>query len=156
MLKLELASLMELIDSKICSVGWYGSVPVSLHLLFSQYLLEMKSDIPEQFLNIFCVISSGEDQDLLSKFKTCACVDRIMCSMQLGNLLTQGRITFAPNTTEVSGLVTHLLTESEVNHFKPARCLLTFSCFINFTSFNLHALFYNESSFDILPFHVIL
>lgn len=43
-------------------------------------------------------------------------IDRFqnMFSWLLGNLLTQGRITFAPNTTEVSGLVTHLLTESEL------------------------------------------
>ena len=38
----------------------------------------------------------------------------VMCFLQLGNLLSLGRVTFAPNTTEVAGLVNHLLTETEV------------------------------------------
>jgi len=37
--------------------------------------------------------------------------------MQLGNLLEQGRITFAPNSTEVAGLVNYLLTENEVDDY---------------------------------------
>lgn len=44
------------------------------------------------------------------------CGDRFVCCfMQLGNLLEQGRITFAPNSTEVAGLVNYLLTENEVD-----------------------------------------
>lgn len=37
--------------------------------------------------------------------------------MQLGNLLEQGRITFAPNSTEVAGLVDHLLTKNQVSEY---------------------------------------
>jgi hypothetical protein len=48
------------------------------------------------------------------------CVDGVLCLMQLGNLLTHGRITFAPNSTEVSGLVNHLLSETEVGYHTPA------------------------------------
>jgi hypothetical protein len=34
----------------------------------------------------------------------------------LGNLLSLGRITFAPNSSEVAGLVNHLTSETEVLH----------------------------------------
>jgi hypothetical protein len=50
----------------------------------------------------------------------------MLCFLQLGNLLSLGRITFAPNTTEVAGLVNHLLTETEVLNFSPIFWCLIF------------------------------
>ena len=44
-------------------------------------------------------------------------IDRILRITQLGNLLLHGRIRFAPHdSTEVSGLANHLLSEIKVDY----------------------------------------